>query len=238
LIYTGNPLRSDILSYCFDKSYNINYRAIYDIIDSDVINLLILGGSQGSYVLSNKISNSMAFLGLFLKNRINIFHQAKQEDVPSLQSYYDNIGVKASVFSLNSDIGHLMSQCHLCITRSGASTFSELACIGVPAILIPMKYSANNHQFFNAQYFKNKDAAIVLEEDGLHPEGLAIFLSDIFAKNTLLFTLRERIKDEGNLLAKENIVRFIEMICRGQGSIVCKDYIRGSHSVDKGFVIK
>ena len=44
----------------------------------------------------------------------------------------------------------------LAITRSGASSLAELTNLRIPFIAIPLPSSADNHQFMNANYFKEK----------------------------------------------------------------------------------
>ena len=54
----------------------------------------------------------------------------------------------------------------LVITSAGAITLSEISAIGVPAILIPKAYTAENHQEYNARAFEEKGAAkVILEKD-------------------------------------------------------------------------
>ncbi len=42
------------------------------------------------------------------------------------------------------------------ITSSGAITLAEISAIGVPSILIPKSYTAENHQEYNARAFEKK----------------------------------------------------------------------------------
>jgi UDP-N-acetylglucosamine--N-acetylmuramyl-(pentapeptide) pyrophosphoryl-undecaprenol N-acetylglucosamine transferase len=53
----------------------------------------------------------------------------------------------------------------LAISRAGATTLSELACAGCPAVLLPYPHAADNHQKANAQVFEAAGAAIVIEHD-------------------------------------------------------------------------
>ena len=59
-----------------------------------------------------------------------------------------------------------MAESDLLISRAGASTIAEITSIGIPAILVPSPYVANNHQYYNALTLKNINAAeIILEKD-------------------------------------------------------------------------
>jgi UDP-N-acetylglucosamine--N-acetylmuramyl-(pentapeptide) pyrophosphoryl-undecaprenol N-acetylglucosamine transferase len=50
------------------------------------------------------------------------------------------------------------------ISRSGASSVSEIIATGKPAILVPFPFATDNHQFYNAKYLADRDAAEILED--------------------------------------------------------------------------
>jgi len=64
----------------------------------------------------------------------------------------------------------------LIVSRAGSGSIFEIAAFGKPSILIPLKESANNHQSKNAYEYAKTGAAIVIEEENLHP---TIFLTQI-----------------------------------------------------------
>ncbi|MBU6414768.1 hypothetical protein KGQ34_00795, partial [Patescibacteria group bacterium] len=59
--------------------------------------------------------------------------------------------------------------CDLVVARSGAGMIFEIASIGKPSILIPLKNSAQNHQRENAYAYAKSGGALVIEEDNLTP---------------------------------------------------------------------
>ena len=50
----------------------------------------------------------------------------------------------------------------LIVSRSGASTTAELACLGKPSILVPFPHATDNHQEQNARAFEDAGAATVI----------------------------------------------------------------------------
>ena len=60
----------------------------------------------------------------------------------------------------------------LTVCRAGASFLAEVAAVGLPSILVPYPYAANDHQRFNAKAFASAGAACILEDSDLKGETL------------------------------------------------------------------
>ena len=52
----------------------------------------------------------------------------------------------------------IMKNTDLIVTRSGASTLSEIIALNLPSILIPSPYVPNNHQYVNAMDLVNENS--------------------------------------------------------------------------------
>lgn len=65
------------------------------------------------------------------------------------------------------DMPTVMAAADLVLCRAGASTLSELAMLGKPAILVPSPNVTGNHQEKNARVLEQAGGAIVLTEPGL-----------------------------------------------------------------------
>jgi UDP-N-acetylglucosamine--N-acetylmuramyl-(pentapeptide) pyrophosphoryl-undecaprenol N-acetylglucosamine transferase len=52
----------------------------------------------------------------------------------------------------------------LAVARAGALTLAELACAGVPAVLVPYRKAVRNHQRLNAYSFEHVGAARVVRQ--------------------------------------------------------------------------
>ena len=167
VVFTGNPIREKVKNLCYehDQKMNINYDIFFKIYRS--INILVVGGSQGAAIFSSVIPDAIVSLPLSRRELVNVYHQAPKKDVEKLRLFYANNGIRAVVLPFFQNIGELMSSSHIMISRSGAGTLSELACLGVPAILIPYPHSANNHQFKNGIFFKKAGASVLIEETDL-----------------------------------------------------------------------
>jgi UDP-N-acetylglucosamine--N-acetylmuramyl-(pentapeptide) pyrophosphoryl-undecaprenol N-acetylglucosamine transferase len=65
------------------------------------------------------------------------------------------------------------SAADMVVARSGASTLTEIAAFGLPAILVPYPHAASNHQWHNARVFERAGAARLIDQsqfDGRYAE--------------------------------------------------------------------
>ena len=130
-------------------------------------------------------------------------------------NYYDeykNIklsdNVKLMPF-LNNLIGY-MKDADLIVTRSGASTISEITSIGLPAIMVPSPYVTNNHQYINAKALKDEGACIILKEEDFNKESLIKNIDDIIddkdkLKNMKDALLKRKVDDSATRIYKQII---------------------------------
>lgn len=125
--------------------------------------ILILGGSQGSRSV-NQIVAAAIDQGLKLPSEWDIVHQTGESQVAEIRDHYRRRGIAARVEAFLSDMRAELAAASIAVSRAGAVTIQELACAGLPSILIPLSTSADNHQFFNARLLEDAGAALVVDE--------------------------------------------------------------------------
>lgn len=88
------------------------------------------------------------------------------------------------------------------ICRAGATTIAELTALGIPSILIPSPYVANNHQYYNAKMLVDQGAAYMIEEKDLNAESLSKAIQQVFGSGSLcayFFLCQSNGQREGGL---------------------------------------
>jgi len=110
---------------------------------------------------------------------------------------------------LREEMAQALAVADLVVSRAGANAFSEIAANGKPAIIIPLKYSANDHQNMNAYAIQEAGAAIVLEQDNLGENIFFEKIEEVLNSSELQFELSERIKKFYNADAAEKIAEEI-----------------------------
>ena len=133
------------------------------------LHLLVFGGSQGA----RQINEAMMALAPRLAGQpIEIFHQAGAADRARVQAAYAEAGVQAEVVDFEPAMPARYRWAHLALCRSGALTVAELALAGLPALLIPYPFAADDHQAANAGALSEAGAGIRLEARPLDVDGL------------------------------------------------------------------
>lgn len=171
LAVVGNPVRPPIAALAGKP-----YRAPGARGD---IHLLVTGGSQGARILSDTVPRSVAALPGALRQRLKVVQQARPEFVDAARQVYEQAGVTAEVAPFFSDMAARLSAAHLAIGRAGASTCTELAVVGLPSVLVPLKIATDDHQRFNARGLVEAGGAVLILEDDLTAEALTKALTEI-----------------------------------------------------------
>lgn len=99
-----------------------------------------------------------------------------------------------------------------CICRAGAMSLSELAIAGLPAILIPLKSAAGNHQYRNAKSLEDKSCAEVITDDENLADNLYAKLKEWLADNSKLEIMKKNFKAFAQPEAGDKIVQQIKEI--------------------------
>lgn len=150
---TGNPLRVEVISAASRRVDHIG----------DLRTLLILGGSQGAESLNDALVTVLPEIRAQLAGW-RIVHQTGAGRAEKVAEVYRQLSIPATVADFFPDIAAQYSVADLVISRSGATTLSELACVGCPAILVPYPFAADQHQRANAVAYVNRGAAVMVEQ--------------------------------------------------------------------------
>jgi UDP-N-acetylglucosamine--N-acetylmuramyl-(pentapeptide) pyrophosphoryl-undecaprenol N-acetylglucosamine transferase len=198
---TGNPVRAPIAALAAEAANADTRRCV-----------VVLGGSQGSVALNE------AFLGCVERmaeqfSGWRIVHQTGVRDVHHVQRRYEACGINAEVASFFKDPVELYRAAALAVSRAGALTLSELACAGVPAVLIPYPKAIRNHQRLNAYTFEHVGAARVVRQSR-DPEKTRAHLQDELAALLPNSELRGRMARAMRSLARPDAASVVaDKVC-------------------------
>jgi UDP-N-acetylglucosamine--N-acetylmuramyl-(pentapeptide) pyrophosphoryl-undecaprenol N-acetylglucosamine transferase len=96
-----------------------------------------------------------------------VCHQTGNSDFVKTKEAYANAGIDAEVHRFIEDIAQAYSWADLVVCRAGALTVSELATVGIGAILVPYPHAVDDHQTRNAAFLVDSGAAQLIPQDDL-----------------------------------------------------------------------
>lgn len=132
------------------------------------IKIFIYGGSQGSINLNNGFLRLIKKLPEnFLKN-LFIVVQSPNNKIPIIESELKNFGIEYKLKNYFDDIYKVLHSCDIVVSRSGAGAINNIIISQIPSILVPLPHSVYNHQYVNAKFLFDKNAAQLIEEKHLN----------------------------------------------------------------------
>ncbi|PKO73065.1 MAG: undecaprenyldiphospho-muramoylpentapeptide beta-N-acetylglucosaminyltransferase [Betaproteobacteria bacterium HGW-Betaproteobacteria-17] len=207
--WVGNPVRADIAAVPADA------RATR----TGPLRLLVVGGSLGAQALNERVPQALALLPA--ERRPQVVHQSGRLHLDALRANYAAAGVEAEVRDYIEDMAAAWRDCDFAICRAGAMTVAELACAGVPAVLVPFPSAVDDHQTGNAEFLADAGAAWLIPQKDLSAEKLAALIGGL-DRATLT-----AMSDKAMKLARPDATQQVADICeelaegsgvRGQGS--------------------
>lgn len=156
-ILTGNPIREALRSGDKDRAI-VRYK-----LDPELPTVLAFGGGTGAVSLNRLLADALPEV-LPHAQVLHVTGQGKQIVVPFIR---DNKHTKISdryhayEFFMDEEMADAYAVADVVVARAGLSTLSEIAALGKATIVVPIPHS---HQEVNAEFFKSKQAVVVVEE--------------------------------------------------------------------------
>jgi|LSQX01.1.fsa_nt_gb UDP-N-acetylglucosamine--N-acetylmuramyl-(pentapeptide) pyrophosphoryl-undecaprenol N-acetylglucosamine transferase len=190
ITFTGNPIRNDLLSLDRAKARENLGIAV------DVPLVVVFGGSLGAKHINECVRDMINLHGSEIS--YNLILATGMKHYEKVMRYIkdplpDNIQVVPYIYNM----GEVLAAADLAVTRGGAITISELSVLGVPAILIPSPFVAENHQEYNARALENKGAAVVILQSQLTHEILYGQIQKLIKDKELRIKMTSAAKKSG-----------------------------------------
>ena len=195
--WVGNPIREE-----FDHIQKPEAR-YHD--RQGPLSILVVGGSLGAAALNENIPAALALIPKDV--RPSVIHQAGDKHLADLQKRYAELGVEADIRPFIDDMPTAFANADLVICRSGAMTVSELAACGVASCLIPFPHAIDDHQTANAKFLSDAGAAVLLPQQSLNPQYLALMIQNFNRSDLKDMAIR------AHALAKTHATQRVAEVC-------------------------
>jgi UDP-N-acetylglucosamine--N-acetylmuramyl-(pentapeptide) pyrophosphoryl-undecaprenol N-acetylglucosamine transferase len=155
--------------------------------------ILITGGSRGSRTL-NRASRESWPLFRERESEIRILNQTGTAEHEELAREFAASGLEGEVVPFIGDMAGALASADLVIARSGAGSVNEIAAAGMPSILVPFPFAADDHQKKNAEALRDAGAARMVLDGEMTGERLFAEVSELRQNDAELKQMRELVK--------------------------------------------
>lgn len=188
---TGNPIRKSALIPAREGAKE------FLKLEEGLPVIVVLGGSQGSQAINEIVLAALPQL----VEKYQVVHQTGENN-------FKEVSGRAKVALINSPhaerykpFGYLnelatrmaAGAAQIIVSRAGSTLF-EIAVWGIPAIVIPLEGSAEDHQTKNAYSYARSGAGVVIEQNNLTPGLLVSEITRILSNEELTRSMGEKAR--------------------------------------------
>lgn len=201
----GTPLRDSLR-----EEVDIDEARAFFELGPDIPVLLVMGGSQGAKGINETVIAALANLE---PNSVQIIHLTGPQGLDAVKIAYTSLPFKVHIapFCQRMELAYAVAS--LCISRAGASSLTELSAYGLPTILIPYPFAADDHQTKNAEVFVRAKAALMVQEADLTGGRLATMIRDLLNDYAVRQNLSENMSGLSHRNSAELVSLAIEELC-------------------------
>jgi len=179
---TGNPVKGGIGRCSRDEGLkHFGFKQ-----DDKVI--LILGGSQGASSINQNVLDNLGTL----PDDFRLIWQTGELNYKEITEAASGKLEPHAVFPFTEEIEKAYAAADIAIARAGALTLAELEAVGLPSILIPYPFAAEDHQRKNADIYAEKQAAVVVDNAALKEYNIVAMAVDLIESGQVM-TMKQAI---------------------------------------------
>lgn len=203
---TGLPVRKEIIEV------NTEIARADLGFSKDVFTLVAFGGSRGAASINKAM---LEVVERYQDKEIQIiwitgeanYEEIKEQVIPGVNAQSSRCKLHLIPYMYN--IQEALGIADLAVCRSGASTLSELEILGLPAILVPYPYAADNHQEKNARALLEKNAVEMVIDEFLDGNTLFNMIEKIRKDRKMLKVMKENMRSQARPNALNDIIEII-----------------------------
>lgn len=207
LVYTGNPVRGEILT-ANKKTAREKLK-----IASQKQLVVIVGGSLGAQRINEAVVDM-----------IQKYHQSIHFSLifATGNNQYEAVAGRLKGFQLPDlkvvpyiyDAADTYASADLMVCRAGAITCSELTALGLPSVMIPSPNVTANHQEHNARALENQGAAVVILDKDLNGDLLYRQISELLEDKEQLAKMGRNAKKMSTCNASEKLFDLVQKLLK------------------------
>jgi len=166
-VITGTPVRKELEQLPSQSEAREKYG-----LNPNNKTVLVMGGSQGAKHLNTLVVDAA-------------------KAMPDIQ-FLHITGAGDHTLLFCDDMASAYAACDIAVCRSGASSMTELSYIGMPSVLVPYPYAADDHQTFNAKVFEDAGAAVLRQESEMDAGSLVADITRLCEDESAWKNMKDR----------------------------------------------
>ncbi|MBN2285408.1 MAG: undecaprenyldiphospho-muramoylpentapeptide beta-N-acetylglucosaminyltransferase [Tissierellales bacterium] len=211
IILTGNPVRQDL----FIKKRDESRKELR--ISNDVFFVYSFGGSGGQGSLNDAIIELIK--QIIDDKKIMLLHVTGKRHYEKFLNHIKSAFITKlpdhiSIVDYMENAPMILNACDLVIGSGGAITIAEITALGLPSILVPKAYTAENHQEKNARNIESHGAAFVYLESEINGEKLYECIKSLIDNPGLYHQMSQRSSSLAHQDASEKIGLMISCLLK------------------------
>jgi len=192
VVHTGQPIRADLVAPSSDGAHQ------FLGLDKNLPVVWFIGGSQGASVINDVVDEALPKL----LPKYQVIHQTGEANFQTIQQLtkatldgndYRNRYHPFPYLNLLA-LKMIASVADVVVTRAGSMLF-EIANWEIPAIVVPITNSGNNHQLRNAYSYARMGAGVTIEENNLSDSLLVFEINRIYDNKTISDNMKSKARD-------------------------------------------
>lgn len=210
IAFTGNPIRKEILEADYTES-----RDFFELKESDFF-VYSFGGSGGQVSINQTILDSIEDISkienikwLHVTGKVHYEKFINEIKLRKLK-IPKNLTIKDYMY----DAPKALKASNLIIGSAGAISITEIMYLNKPCILVPKKYTAENHQFYNAKEIQDRGAGYLILEDDINNQILLEKVLEVMKNDDKRKEMIENSKKIFDIDFKNNIINIIDELLR------------------------
>ena len=208
---TGLPVRQEVLTA--EKEAGLRYFSF----SADKVTLLVSGGSRGARSLNRAMAD--AYPKLIQQPNLQIIHLTGAVDYDDTMATLTEKGIDIAAYPniiikpYLDEMQYGLAAADFCVGRAGATFLAEMTACGLPGILIPYPYAAENHQEYNAKALTEHEAAVMILDKALNGDVLWEHILELYQNTEKRNTMAQNAYAIGKRDALDQIVSLVEQQC-------------------------
>ena len=156
--------------------------------------ILIYGGSQGSEALINNFLLIVKNPNFKITTNVKYIIQSPKRLHENINNELKKLNLDYEIKDFFNNMNEILLKTNMAFTRAGAGTINDIIRYRIPSIIMPLPKSIYNHQFHNAKYLSDLNAAVLIDEINFDVSNNTIVFENLKNNHKLALKIKKNLK--------------------------------------------